>query len=171
MLKVNFTFDEKTYRHAVNGHESVLHCHHYMCLTTKLAHNFAVLGGVRILRETAEDSIRPLLDSYISENKVASPDERLNVGREYYSVCGMGQMEIIGDESGGQVKLSHSHVDEGWQKKWGKSDKPVNDFSCGFIAAIFAAASDKPARSYEAAEEKSMAAGESCSVITVKKAK
>ena len=30
MLKMKFTFDDKTYRHAMNGHESVLHCHHYM---------------------------------------------------------------------------------------------------------------------------------------------
>ncbi len=170
MLHVNFTFDQNTYRHAVNGCESVLHCHHYMCLTTKLAHQFAKIGGARILRETAEDSVRPMLDSYIAEHKVASAAERLVVGAEYYALFGMGKMEIEGDADKGEVRLLHSHVDEGWIKKFGKSDKPVNDFTRGFVAAVFAAAFDKPARSYEVRETASIATGEKVGVLMVQKA-
>ncbi len=170
MLKVDFTFDDKTYRHAMNGHESVLHCHHYMSLTTKLAEDFADVGGVRILREVAEDSIRPLLDSYHQTHRVPTGDERLEVGREYYSVMGLGEMEISGDETGGQVKLHHSHVDEGWIKKWGKHDRFVNHFSCGFAAAVFAAAFDRPARSYLAKEKASIVIGDEMTVIAVTQA-
>ena len=170
MLKTNFTFDPKTYRHAMNGHESVLHCHHYMSLTTKLAEDFDDIGGTRILKESAEDSIRPLLDSYFKENGVSSPDERLKIGAEYYAVMGLGLMEISGDEKTGKAILKHSHVDEGWMKKWGKSDKFINHFTCGFIAAVFAAAFDSPARSYQAEELSSIAVGNEKSVIAVAKA-
>jgi len=170
MLKTNFTFDGKTYRHAMNGHESVLHCHHYMSLTTKLAEDFSDIGGVQILRESAEDSIRPLLDSYFKENGITSPEERLKLGAEYYGVMGLGLMDISGDEKTGKALLRHSHVDEGWVKKWGKSDKFINHFSCGFVSAIFAAAFDCPARSYQAEELSSIAVGNEKSVIAVAKA-
>jgi hypothetical protein len=170
MLKMKFTFDDKTYRHAMNGHESVLHCHHYMSLTTKLAEDFNDIGGVRILRETAEDSIRPLLDSYFSENGVTSPDERLKLGAEYYAVMGMGLMDVTGNDKSGKVVLKHSHVDEGWIKKWGKSKTSINHFTCGFVAAVFGAAFDRPPRSYQAEEISSIATGNEESVIAVRRA-
>ena len=159
MLKMKFTFDDKTYRHAMNGHESVLHCHHYMSLTTKLAQDFNDVGGVRILRETAEDSIRPLLDSYFSENGVTSPDERLKLGAEYYAVMGMGLMDVTGNDKSGKVVLKHSHVDEGWIKKWGKRDKPVNFITCGYIAGVFAAVFDRDPRTYLVGETDSIVTG------------
>ncbi len=167
MLKTKFTFNKKTYRHAMNGHESVLHCHHYMSLTTKLAEDFKDIGGVRILRESAEDSVRPLLDSYFEENAISSPEKRLELGAEYYAVMGMGLMRISGDGKSGKAILEHSHVDEGWVKKWGKSEQFVNHFSCGFVAAVFSAAFDKPARSYLAEEIASIAMGDEKSVIAV----
>jgi hypothetical protein len=169
MLKTNFTFDGKTYRHTMNGYESVLHCHHYMSLTTKLAVDFDDIGGVRILRESAEDSIRPLLDSYYKENGITKAEDRLQIGADYYAVMGLGLMEISGDEKSGKAVLTHSHVDEGWIKKWGKSDKFINHFSCGFISAVFAATYDSPARSYQAEELSSIAVGNEKSVIAVAK--
>jgi hypothetical protein len=170
MLKTKFTFDDKTYRHAMNGHESVLHCHHYMSLTTKLAEDFNDVGGVQILRETAEDTIRPLLDSYFSENSVKSTDERLKLGAEYYAVMGMGLMDVSGNDKSGKVVLKHSHVDEGWVKKWGKSKSFINHFTCGFVAAVFGAAFDMPPRSFRAEEISSIATGNEESVIAVSKA-
>ena len=51
-LELKHTFDEKNYRHFLNGFNIVLHCHHYMSLTTKLAGDFDDIGGTRILAET-----------------------------------------------------------------------------------------------------------------------
>ena len=169
-LKVEHTFDPNTYRHQLNGHESVLHCHHYMSLTTKLAEDFADLGAVKVLRESAEDSIRPMLDDYFAKNGVASADDRLAVGAAYYSVMGMGTMEISGSADGGEVKLPNSHVDEGWIQKFGQHDKPINHFTCGYVAAVFAAAFDKPARSFEVTESASKVMGAAASQLAVKPA-
>lgn len=166
-LQVEFTFDDKSYRHYMNGHETVLHCHHYMTLTTKLAEKWAEQGGTRILREVAEDSMRPLFDDTIRKHQVASADERLEVGKEYYAVMGMGRLEVTGTESGGEVRMSHSHIDEGWIQKWGQHDKAVNHFTCGYAAAMFAAAFDKPPRSYEVSETSSIVKGDAESVLTV----
>ncbi len=166
-LKVDFTFDKNTYRHYMNGHMSVLHCHHYMSLTSKLAMDYNDLGGQRILMDATEDSMRPLFDDYIAKNAVTDAAARLNVGAEYYPVMGMGLMQVNGDANGGTVVLTRSHVDAGWIKKWGKQDKPVNYFTCGYIAAMFAAAFNKPARSYEVVETASIVKGDEQSRFTV----
>ncbi len=167
-LKVDFTFDDKTYRHYMNGFLSVLHCHHYLCLTTKLALDFDDLGGTRILEEVAEDTMRPLFDDYIHKNSVDSFKERILVGIEYYAVMGLGKMKVTANEQGGKVQLVRSHVDQGWLTKWGKSKAHINHFSRGYIAAMFAAAVDKPARSFSVAEEESIATGGESSILQVK---
>ncbi len=167
-IKVDFTFDQKNYRHYMNEQNSVLHCHHYMALTTKLAEDTADLGGPQILRETAEDTLRPLIDETIKRSGLSTPEEKLMAGQELYAVLGLGRMEIRGNGGGGEVKLRRSHVDEGWVKKWGKHDKFINHVTCGYLAAVFAAAHGKPARSYQAAEQTSIVVGDDMSILAVK---
>ncbi|MBN2526464.1 MAG: hypothetical protein JXR76_08720 [Deltaproteobacteria bacterium] len=168
-MKTKFTFDNNTFRHAMNGHESVLHCHHYMALTSKLAMDFDAMGGTRILKESAEDSVRPLLDDYFTQNSISDAKQRLQIGAEYFGIMGMGVMKISGDDKTGEVKLTHSHVDEGWIKKWGKSSKPVNHFTCGYANAVFAAAYSLPPRSFQSMEVSSIALGDEEAIISVKR--
>ncbi len=164
-MELAFSFDDKTYRHFLNGHATVLHCHHYMSLTTKLAMDFASNDGPRILRESAEDSVRPMFDSYIKQHTITDPAARLQIGCEYYSAMGLGKMTASGEAKGGEVRLPHSHVDEGWVKKFGVSPAPVNHFTAGYAAALFAAAFDKTPRSYRVKEMQSIAMGDSVTVF------
>ncbi len=166
-LDLEFTFDTNTYRHYMNGFLSVMHCHHYMGLLTKLADDFDDLGGTNILAQTAEDTIRPLLDDYITKHELISPKEKMDVGRQYYSVMGMGKMKISGGQNGGSVELTTSHIDQGWIKKWKKTDKPVNFWTLGYICAMFCAAFDKPARSYDVKETASIVKGDKISKFSI----
>jgi hypothetical protein len=159
-INVDFTFDNVTYRNFMNGFAGVLHGHHYMCLTTKLAEDLADVEGPRILRESLEDSIRPLLDEYFAKDSVASPEERLKIGEEHFSVMGLGRLVVTGDVQGGEVRILRSHVDDGWINKWGKHSAPINHIACGYAAALFAAAFGKSPRSYAATETTSIAMGE-----------
>jgi hypothetical protein len=170
VIEVKHTFDDDTYRHSLNGHEFVLHCHHYMSLTAQMAEDFADIGGVRVLREATEDSMRPIFEDYYREHGVTVPEDRLAVGAEYFKVMGLGLMEVQGTADGGEVKLPHSHVDEGWVTKWTVHDKPINHFGCGYVAALFAATFDKPARSFEVSETASIVMGAPESVLVVKPA-
>ena len=88
---------------------------------------------------------------------------------EFYSVMGMGKMEASGSADSGKVTLSRSHVDQGWMKKWGNSAKPVNHFTRGFIAAMYAAAFDKPARSYAVTETEAIVTGKPASAFAIVK--
>jgi hypothetical protein len=158
-LKLEYTFDPGTYRHFINGHATVLHCHHYMSLTTKLAEDLKDLGGPRILRESAEDSIRPMLEDYCQKHGITAVTDRLAVGQEYYSVMGLGKIEATAAEGGGEVRILRSHVDEGWVKKFGKHNQAINHFTCGYAAAMYAVAYGKPPRSFAVIESASLALG------------
>lgn len=158
-LKIDATFDDKTYRHYLNGHLTVLHCHHYMSLTTKLAMDNEAIGGTRILEESIEDAVRPMFDDYIRDQRVSSVADRLAVAEQYFQVMGLGRVKLDGSAQGGTAVLERSHVDQGWVKKWGKASEPVGYFNRGYIAAAFAAAFDKAPHSYAVAEESSIAMG------------
>jgi len=77
-------------------------------------------------------------------------------------------MEVVylGDDSG-KVVLHRAHVDEGWIKKWGKFDRPVNYIAAGYVAAMFAAVNEKAPRSYKVTEVESLVMGAPKSVFNV----
>jgi predicted hydrocarbon binding protein len=87
---------------------------------------------------------------------------------EFYEVMGMGQMKSSGTADGGEVTLTRSHVDQGWNQKFGKADHPLNYFTCGFITAMFGCAFDKPMRSYQVEETTSIVKGDQQSSFSVK---
>jgi hypothetical protein len=153
-------FDPKTCRHTLNGAVSVLHCHHYADLYSQLANDCGMLDGKKLLAECAEDCFMDILASYYSEYGVTDIDEKIAIAEQYYAATGLGQMKVLnaGPESG-EVELIHSHVDEGWMKKWGKYEKPVNFITCGYIAGIFNAIFDLPTRTFSVTEEASIVAG------------
>ncbi len=167
-LNLNFTFDDNTYRHYLNGELMVLHCHHYMALYTKLAEDMSDYGGPKILKESVEDAFLGFINQVVSDSSLSDPASRLAGGAELYSVLGLGTMEVSGSEAGGEVSLVRSHVDEGWKKKWGNNHKFINHFTCGYVAAMFSAAYGKGARTYDVNEVASIAMGEAKGRITVK---
>jgi len=167
-LRLDFTLDPETHRHYLNGQPVVMHSHHYLALITKLVEDLKDMGGPGILRDVVEETMRAVFDDYIQKNSLGSAQERCNVGREYYSVFGLGKMVVTGDENGGEVRLIHSHLDEGWLKKWGPHNDPVNHFTCGYVAAMFGAAFNKPLKTYAVTEVASIAAGSPESRFSVK---
>lgn len=166
-LKLEFTMDNETYRHSLNGHEVVMHSHHYLALITKLVEDLSDLEGPQILCEVVEESMRNILDDYFRENSLSSAEDRCRAGEEYFSTFGLGKMHINGDENGGEVRLASSHVDEGWAMKWGSHCKPINHLTRGFISAIFSAAFNKPLKSYAIDETASIVTGQPESTFIV----
>ena len=167
-LDLEFTFDEQTYRKRVNGFGIVGHSHNLMCLMIKLAEDYDEFGGVRILAESTEDSMRPIFDDYVQRHNLPVGQERLDMAADFFETMGMGLMQSTGAADGGEVTLTRSHVDEGWKMRFGNADRPLNYFAWGFISAMFGCAFDKPARSYQVEETASMAKGDDKSSFSVK---
>lgn len=169
-LELNFTFDDKTYRHFLNGQPVVMHSHHYLALVTQMVEGLADIDGPQILADTVEDTMRAIFEDYFQKHGATSTQEKGNICTQYYSAFGLGKMAISGNEHGGEVKLSRSHIDEGWIKKWGEHEKPVNHFTRGYVAGMFAAIFDRPPRSFSVTEAVGMVTGEDQSVFVVKAA-
>lgn len=167
-LDLDYKIDEKTYRHSLNGFQTVLHCHHYMTLTTQLAEKLQEFGGPRVLAESAEDAFRPFFDDYVKKHGLPAGEARLQMAKEIYARAGMGHMESTGTADGGEVTMTRSHVDQGWIMKFGKADHSLNYFTCGFISAMFGCAFDKPPRSYQVEETASIVKGDPQSTFSVK---
>jgi len=53
--------------------------------------------------------------------------DKAAVAEQYFGLSGLEKLELDVDGTGcGKAKMSHSHVDEGWTKKWKKEDREVN---------------------------------------------
>lgn len=161
-------FDPDTCRHYLNGTLSVLHCHHYSTLSTQLAEDCGMFDGKKLLEEVAEDAFSGVLRSYYEEHDITGLADRIAIGEQYYAACGLGQMKVLfaGPDSG-DVELLHSHVDEGWIKKWGKREKPVNIITCGYIAGMFSAVFNRARRTFAVSERSGIVQGNERSKFSV----
>ena len=167
-LQLDHQVDTGTWRHYLNGTLTVLHCHHYATLYSQLADDCELLDAKKLLAECAEDAFLPVLADYFAQEGIDAVKDRIAIAEEYFAAYGLGKMTVVcaGSESG-EVVLEHSHVDEGWIKKWDRRDAPVNFIGCGYIAAVFAAVFDRPARSFDVCEVQSIVSGAECSRFTV----
>lgn len=166
--RLNKVFDKRTMRHRIGNDTMVVHCHHYTTLYTQLALDCSLLDAKTLLAECAEDAWGPFLTDYYQTSGITALAERIDCGERIYAAAGMGKMRVIcaGPESG-EVILERSHLDEGWRKKWGQSEQPVNFITAGFIAGLFSAVFTQPLRHYLVIEDQSIATGEEQSHFTV----
>ncbi len=165
---IDHKFDPKSCRHFNNGKIGVLHCHHYATLYCQLADDADMVDGKELLRRSAEYAFWPLLSGYFKEHGVEKVDERVALCEEYWKLSGMGLLSFgrVGKMSAA-ASMAHSHVDEGWLKKWGKRDKPVNFIGQGFLAAAMAAVYGMPPGSFAVNEKQSIVSGAEASVFAI----
>lgn len=160
-FEIDHTFDPANNRHRLNGDCTVLHCHHYATLYTQLALDAVDFEGVKHLTETAEDVFYGVLEKYFTEKCVVDVAAKLELARQYWQASGMGVITFTGvGKYELTAEMDYSHIDEGWLKKWGGADQPVNFFTVGFVAAVAALANNKPVKSFKAVETKSIACGD-----------
>ncbi len=158
-------FDQKRRRHYVNDNLAVLHCHHYATLFSQLALDAKdIVDGTKILYETMEDVTAEMLTSYFTKHSVNDLKDRIEIACQMFSAMGLGRIVPLSIEnSGGEIEMPNSHVDQGWIKKWGRYNKPVNYIGAGYIAGMFRAIFDKPGRFYKVIETESIVQGSNVS--------
>ncbi len=163
-LVLDHVFDPSTSRHYLNGQLSVLHCHHYSALYSQLAEDISFLDGRKLLSDVAGETFYKCLDEYYRGHGIQAFKDKVTIAEQYYAAIGLGSMKTIyvGPDSA-EVELKHSHVDEGWIKKWGTHDKPINFITQGFIGAVVCLLNAKPLGSYEVLETQSIVCGEKVS--------
>ena len=172
-MEINFIqrFDPKRNLQFVNDEPSVMHCHHYAALFTKLALDNEALEGPRLLKDSMEESFFLVLKKYYLRYGISRTEDKIAIAEEYFSKIGMGKLSISFSAEGGSAKMTRSHVDEGWVKKWGKTDKPVNFMGHGYISAVFCLSAGLSIRSFTVTEQNSIVKGDQQSLFIVKRKK
>lgn len=163
-LVVERKFDRQSCRHLFNGKTYVFHCHHYATLYCQLADDAEQFHGADLLRKAAETTFRATLRAAFESQGIDCLDDRIALAEEYWRFAGMGLLtfEKVGPVAA-TARMDHSHVDEGWIKKWGQREAPVNFIGQGYLAAAMAAIYDEPEGSYTAHEVESIVAGAAAS--------
>lgn len=160
-------FDPRRKFQYINDEPSVMHCHHYITICSQLALQMESLDGPQLIQEAMEETFFLVLKKYYIRYDITGQDEKVKVAEDYFSLSGLGVLNIQVGRKNGSVEMRRSHVDEGWIKKWGKTDEPVNYIGCGYIAAAFALINNRPLRSYEVRETQSIVSGDSVSRFDV----
>lgn len=167
-LLLDHRFDNVKKRHCINGDCVVLHCHHFTALYTQLADDAKDFGGERLLKETSEEVFYKVLVSYYKDNNIKSVEDKISIAEQYYAAVGLGKLIIAGlGDFAGNARLVNSHIDEGWIKKWGKNDKPINFITQGYLASVFSAINNKPIRFYKVQECESIVCGAKESIFKI----
>ncbi len=160
-------FDSEKNRQYINDELIVFHCHHYSTLFCQLADDAKLLNGPTLLSEAAEESMFPALKKYYAINEIESVEDRARIAEEYFAYIGMGQLNISYSENSGTAEMLHSHVDEGWIKKWSNRETPVNFIGQGFLAAAFSAISGNETGTFKVNETQSIVSGASTSKFSI----
>ncbi|MFA6424645.1 MAG: hypothetical protein WCW64_00500 [Phycisphaerae bacterium] len=168
IIELEHSFDRKTCRHSISGFQSVLHCHHYMTLTTQMAEDADDLcQGTEVLISTMENTAYKVLSKICNENNIKDIEDKINVAEELFCrIWALGKIKFIhlGDFSA-TIDVLHSHIDEGWTKKWKKRDKPVGYINRGFIQGALAVINNVPAGSFETQESECIVSGAKKGII------
>ncbi|KQC14566.1 MAG: hypothetical protein APR63_05535 [Desulfuromonas sp. SDB] len=168
-LNLKHKFDAEKCRHYLNENLTVLHCHHYATLFTQLAIDAKdIVDGTKILFSTSEKIFFDVLSEYFKNFNISDKEAKVEISSKMFSAIGLGKMNITDiNENGGKINLPHSYVDEGWTKKWGKMDMPVNFIGCGYIGGMFSAIFNQPVQTYKVEETESIVSGADKSNIKI----
>ncbi len=166
-LQLQHHFDHQHKKHFLNSHPIVMHCHHYAALYTQLALDSK---ETTVLAEVAEDTFFSVLNDYFLQHHIEIISQRIDIACEYFSAFGLGKMQVnyLGDYSG-EIELLSSHIDEGWLKKWGHHDVPVNYLTAGFCAALCSSVLNQPLRAFKIKEIRSIVMGAETSLFKVER--
>lgn len=166
-LQLQHYFDPQHKRHFLNTHPIVMHCHHYGALYTQLALD---AKETTLLADVSEDTFFNVLNNYFSQNSILTIPQRIEIADEYFSAFGLGKMQVnyLGDNAG-EIELLSSHIDQGWIKKWGHHDVPVNYISAGYCSALFSSVLNQPVRTFKTKEIQSIVMGAETSLFKVEK--
>ncbi len=167
-LQLQREFKEGQKRHYLNGILTVIHCHHYSSLMTQLADDARGWNAPELLKDAFAEATYETLDKYFKEHNIQDIQSKVAVAEEYFRIFGLGKLQLNIEKK--FAELVFSHIDEGWQSKWGSSEYPVNFVGQGFIAAAFALITGSALSSVKVQEIQSIVCGAATSQFNISQA-
>lgn len=137
MFNINdYAFDEKHNYLEIGGEAMIFHCHHYLTNLQRTILDADYIDSSKFLIGSAADAIYNQLSNLCVGLSI---EESKQMAQDIYKVFGYGLIDLSSiNEDGGVIKTTKSFFSKSWYEKFGKSEKPVDYYTAGFLAATYA---------------------------------
>lgn len=158
MFKIdNYPYDEQHNCHVVAGEAMIFHCHHYLNYLQRSILDADYIDSRPFLIGAAADAVYRQL-SVLCQG--LSVDQAKTLAAEVYKTFGYGLLDLSPmSDTGASLSSYKSYFSKTWLMKFGASQKPVDYYTSGFIAAAFAVIYQHPLGQVQVEQVACMACG------------
>ena len=137
MFDINdYTFDEEHNYLEIAGEAMIFHCHHYLLNLQRTILDAHYINSSLFLIGSAADAVYCQLSNLCKDLDIKQSKK---MAEDIYKTFGYGLINLDSmNENGIELKSTKSFFSKTWQMKFNKSDKPVDYYTSGFLAAAYA---------------------------------
>ncbi|HHO54179.1 MAG TPA: hypothetical protein ENK18_25740, partial [Deltaproteobacteria bacterium] len=144
----------------LGGEPHIVHCHHYNTFLQQSILDAEFLDTVPFLIGAANEVAFAQMRALFQATGARDPAARSRLAEQLYRWAGFGQIDLSAlTEAGGQVQTPCAHYPHAWRVKLGRSQRPVDLFTTGWLAGTLAAIHGLPQGHFTAAQTQCVAMG------------
>ena len=167
MFNINdYSYDEKHNYMEIGGEAMIFHCHHYITNLQRTILDADYIDSKLFLIGSAADAVWYQLTNLCDGLSI---DESKKMAEDIYRCFGYGVIDLGSmDEDGIALDTTSSFFSKTWKIKFGKSSKPMDFYTSGFLAATYSVIYNKDLKDIYADQIKCMAMGDEVNSFVVK---
>jgi len=167
MFNINeYEYDSQNCYLEIGGESMMYHCHHYLTNLQKTIYDAEYLDAFMLMASCAADAVQYQLANLCEGLSI---EESKQVAQESYKVFGNGLVDLsFMNENGIELTTTKSISSKTWQMQFGESNKPVDPYTTGFLAAAYAVIYKKDLKDLHIAQTTEMASGDAFNTHIIK---
>ncbi|MEA1892043.1 MAG: 4-vinyl reductase [Campylobacterota bacterium] len=167
MFDINdYKFDTQHNYLEIGGEAMIFHCHHYITNLQRTILDAEYIDSKLFLIGSAADALYNQLSNLCDGLSIDASKE---MAEDIYKTFGYGLIDLSSmDENGIELTTTSSFFSKTWKQKFGQSEKPVDYYTSGFLAAAFAVIYKKELKEICADQIECMACGDDKNSFSVK---
>ncbi len=166
MFNINdYKFDEEHNYLEIGGEAMIFHCHHYVMNLQRTIIDADYIDSGKFLIGSAADAVYNQLSNLCVGLSISDSKK---IAEDIYKTFGYGLINLEAmNESGCNLETKKSFFSKTWEIKFGKSKKPVDYYTSGFLAATYAVLYKKNLKDIKAVQTTCIACGDDCNTFVV----
>jgi len=167
MFNINdYKYDTKNCSIEIGGESMMFHCHHYLTNLQKTIYDAEYIDGFMLMASCAADSLKYQLTNLCEGLDIK---ESKQLAQDIYKTFGNGLIDLSSmNEDGVTLTTTKSILSKTWQMQFGESQKPVDPYTTGFIAAAYAVIYKKNLKDIHISQTTEIASGDAFNTHIVK---
>ncbi len=167
MFDVNkYEYDKEHNYLEIAGEAMIFHCHHYLTNLQRTILDADYIDSRPFIIGSAADAIYNQLSNLCED---LNQQDSKEMAEDIYKTFGYGLIDLSTmDENGIELTSTKSIFSKTWELKFGKSDKPVDYYTTGFLAATYAVIYNKKLTEVNAQQTTCIACGDAINTHVIK---